>query len=533
MASRSTKALTRYPWACSGDINAFFGLMLDNVSDLVIFASILIGVFGMPEYVVLTRMVPGSAVAVLVGDLIFTAMAFRLAHRTGRKDVTAMPLGLDTPSTIAFALTILGPAYKIFEGQGMSPDAAAIRVWHLGMAVMVFAGLLKMGGAFVGRAIRRVMPRAGLLGSIAAVALVLIAFLPSLEIFHNPIVGFASLGIILVAFIAKHRLPFKLPGAFAAVLAGVVIYYGLGALPFDIPGITGFKAPDLGWHISFPAPTLTFWQGVGDCLIFLPIVIPFTLAIVIGGIDVTESAAATGDHYDTRAVIFSDGVATLIAGLCGGVIQSTPYIGHPAYKDMGGRAAYTLAAALFIGAGGVFGYLAFVINAIPEAAVAPILVFIGLEITSQAFEASPSRHAKAVAICFLPVMANLVVIELNQLLGALQTSAEAIHGEFANTYQILVMLGNGFIISALLWGSMTADLIDANFRRASAFAWIAGVMSLFGVIHSPRITGALFWPWEADSAYPFTFAAAYALLSLLFLAIGRNNPIPGSFQEPD
>ena len=33
----------------------------------------------------------------------------------------------------------------------------------------------------------------------------------------------------------------------------------------------------------------------------------------------------------------------------------TPYIGHPAYKAMGGRAAYTLATAIFIGGAGVFG----------------------------------------------------------------------------------------------------------------------------------------------------------------------------------
>ena len=44
----------------------------------------------------------------------------------------------------------------------------------------------------------------------------------------------------------------------------------------------------------------------------------------------------------------ADGLATVIGGLFGGVIQSTPYIGHPAYKAMGARAAYTMATALFV-----------------------------------------------------------------------------------------------------------------------------------------------------------------------------------------
>jgi AGZA family xanthine/uracil permease-like MFS transporter len=51
-----------------GDINAFFGLMLDNVSGLVILAAILTGAFGMPREIVLYRMLPGSAMGVLVGD---------------------------------------------------------------------------------------------------------------------------------------------------------------------------------------------------------------------------------------------------------------------------------------------------------------------------------------------------------------------------------------------------------------------------------------------------------------------------------
>src|SRR5213596_1119398 len=101
----------RYAWAAPGDINAFFGLMLDNVMNLVILAGILIFVFGFPEDLVYTRMFPGTALGVMFGDLVYTWMAFRLAAREGRTDVTAMPLGLDAPSTIGMAFTVLGPAF--------------------------------------------------------------------------------------------------------------------------------------------------------------------------------------------------------------------------------------------------------------------------------------------------------------------------------------------------------------------------------------------------------------------------------------
>ncbi|MGH7272874.1 MAG: hypothetical protein ACREIQ_00220 [Nitrospiria bacterium] len=82
-----------YPFFQPGDLNAFFGLILDNMTQLVILSSILIGIFGFPRELVLYKIVPGSAMGVLVGDLAYTWMAVRLIKRTGRSDVTAMPLG--------------------------------------------------------------------------------------------------------------------------------------------------------------------------------------------------------------------------------------------------------------------------------------------------------------------------------------------------------------------------------------------------------------------------------------------------------
>ena len=52
-----------------------------------------------------------------------------------------------------------------------------------------------------------------------------------------------------------------------------------------------------------------------------------------------------------RAPGLTEALATIVAGLCGGVVQNTPYIGHPAYKAMGARAGYTLVTGLVIGVG--------------------------------------------------------------------------------------------------------------------------------------------------------------------------------------
>lgn len=491
-----------------GDLNAFFGLVVDNMTQLVIMAAILVGIFQFPREIVYGRMIPGSAIGVFVGDLIYTVMAIRLARRTGRSDITAMPLGIDTPSLFAFTFGVIGPAY-------LATNDAAL-AWKISTAVIILVGLVKTAGAFLGPLIQRAVPRAGLLGPIAAVALLLIAFLPLLKIVQNPLVGFLSLSIILTCIVGKIPFPFRIPAAFGAVVLGMLVSTLLGLFFGQGAESSPLHETVVG---ALPLPTLQFLEGLPHVLTYLPIALPFAIIVIIGGIDVTESAAAAGDEYDTRSILLTSGLSTVASGLCGGVVQTTPYIGHPAYKEMGGGAGYTLATALFIGLAGIFGFLGTVVDLLPEAAVAPILVFIGLEITAQAFSATPKEHYKAVAFAFLPVIAAVILIQLNGLLGHLGKRAADLQGETALTYQALLFLSNGFIVSSLLWGGALAEIIDRRLLRAAAFFGLAGALALFGVIHSPFEDGRLFFPWGMDTTWPFMMAVAYGLMAVFLLGM--------------
>ena len=172
----------RYRWAAPGDVNAFFGLMLDNIADLLLAVGLLNLAFGFPTKFALHYMVPGTAVGVLVGDLLFFVLALRLAKKTGRKDITAMPLGLDTPSTFGLVLFVFGPVFLAAKSpeSGMTIDQAAMYTWQIGICAIFISGLFKIACALGAGWIRRIVPRAGLLGSLAAIALVLISFLPLL-----------------------------------------------------------------------------------------------------------------------------------------------------------------------------------------------------------------------------------------------------------------------------------------------------------------------------------------------------------------
>ena len=70
MSAAPAPARPRLPWLVPGDLNGFFGLAVDNLSILGFLAATLVGVFGFPAEFVFTRMFPGTALGVLVGNLI-------------------------------------------------------------------------------------------------------------------------------------------------------------------------------------------------------------------------------------------------------------------------------------------------------------------------------------------------------------------------------------------------------------------------------------------------------------------------------
>jgi AGZA family xanthine/uracil permease-like MFS transporter len=541
---------TRYAWAQRGDINAFFGLILDNVAVMIFLLTLITSAKPATDGhfsrdFVFTQMIPGTALGVVAGDLVYTWLAFRLARRGGRNDVTAMPLGLDTPSTIAIATLILLPSLKFgLEQHGYDHGQAMVFAWHVGAVLLVMIGICKSIVAPLGTAMRRWVPRAGLLGSLAGIALALIALVPLWQnIAAAPLIGLVSLVVILVALVAHHPLPGRIPGALAAVLLGAVLYWSFHLLG---PGLRVTLVPPpahqstAAWRLPefFPefARNWPWWQRVFvHAVAQLPVMLPFALATIVGGIDCTESAAAAGDEYDTRGILWTEGLASVLAGLFGGVIQTTPYIGQPAYKAMGGRAAYTLATALFIGLAGGLGWFAQLFEWLPEAACFPILVFVGLEIGAQSFRATPARHYAALALAMLPALAYLATIPLDIALGPERQPMPSA----AAMILALRCLASGFIVTSLLWASTLAAVLDRQMFRAAAYLGVAAVCSLVGIIHSPLAPAVIGWPWDVYARMletpemqapgmlcqsPYHWAGGYLLAAVVVMFIAWTSP---------
>ncbi|WP_146515140.1 permease [Rubripirellula amarantea] len=489
--------------------------MLDNIAGLILMVGILTFGFGFPIEFAVSAMVPGTALGVLVGDLMFFYLAFRLAKQTGNQEVTAMPLGLDTPSTFGITALVLGASFKQGQAMGLEDIEAAYRTWHIGIWCIVLTGLLKFALAPFTEWVRTIIPRAGLLGSLAAIALVLISFLPLTEILGHPLPGMLALVIVLTTLIARVPLPGNVPGTLGALIVSGTVYYLMCAVPGN-----AYHFPEPLVVEWFPTRWLEAWQfgwlsHFSDALPYLPIAMPFAIATVVGGIDCTESAASAGDAYDTRTVIGIEGFATLIAGLSGGVIQTTPYIGHPAYKAMGGRAGYTLATALVVGSAGLVGYFAYLNAYIPAPAVYPILVFVGLEITAQSFIATPRRHYAAVAIACLPALAFLAInipnrIFNDQALRDAGLSATTLaDGLLMGNLSTINMLSSGFILTSLLWSWALASAIDRKLDVAAKVFLLAAAFTIVGAMHSPLDGSRLFLPIGPEGWGDIVLSAEY------------------------
>jgi AGZA family xanthine/uracil permease-like MFS transporter len=342
------------------------------------------------------------------------------------------------------------------------------------------------------------------------------------------VVGFAGLGVVLYALVARARMPLGLPGVLVAFVIAALLYYGLG--PLGWLG-SGYHAPVAWqWRFALPLPTLEWMKGLAAATPYLPLILPFGLLMVVGGINVTESARVAGDDYRTRDILLVEALATLVAGFCGGVAQTTPYIGQPSYKAMGARSGYTLLTGLVIGLGGVFGYLSNLVELLPLSVLAPILVFVAIGITVQAFEATPVRYAAAVVFSFFPAIARMVTIKLSDPTYVPSDHYAALFAEHSHGISelaVITVLGNGFIITSMIWASFLVALIDGRTRRAACILLSGAALSLFGIIHSVELTGGIYVPWTLDEAsrqLVWQFTGAYVVLAIVLLLLALAAP---------
>ncbi len=487
-----------------GDLNGFFGLFTNNLSNILVMAGLLSVSIGMPSWLVYGKILPAVGLSILVSGLYYTYMAYKLAVKEGRNDVTSLPSGTSVPHMFLICFLIMGPVYW----ETKDPVLA----WSAGLSWCFVEGIIEVSGALIGPKLRRIIPRAAMLSALAGVSITFIAMTPAMQTFRFGYIGFVSLAVILLGWFGKIRMPFNIPVGLVAIILGTVIGWGSGMMDLDAL-VTSLKSV----QPTYAELSVTYiLKGFTYAAPYLAAAIPLGVYNFFETMDNVESAHIAGDSYNTTETMVADGVTSLIGCSFGSPFPTAVFIGHPGWKGAGAKLGYTLLSGIAIFIITWFNGIYILSNLIPLTAIVPILLYIGLIIGSQAFNAVDGKYAQAVVLGLIPWLANwgqnITDIALGQSGSSAQKIGYEVLAKAGLEYGGMASLGSGAIIVSMIWASICIFIIDHQLDKAALTALIGAVLSFIGLIHTTTI--------GFGQANSITFG--YLFIALIFFLSKKN-----------
>lgn len=504
-------------WFCAKDIDGFFGLFIDNLMQIILIIGFSLFVLGMnsePGFLFGT-VLPGVAFSIILGNIFYGWQAVRLGRREGRDDVTALPYGINTVSLFAFVFLVMLP---VFIETGDFRTA-----WKVGLAACFLSGLIEFFGAFAARYIRQFIPRAALLSTLAGIAITYIGLDFANRIFAFPLVALLPMVIIFMQYFGKVKFTFGLPGGLVAIVVGTLLFWLLGY------GDTAALGRAFGeFKLSFHLPRFCggdLFSSLGMGMKYMAIIIPMGLFNLIGSLQNLESAEAGGDKFDEKSSLMVNGIGTMAAAVLGSPYPTTIYIGHPGWKSLGARAGYSIINGMIIQLLVLFGFTSVIMVLVPIEAGAPIVLWIGMIISVQAFDAVTKEHYPAVVMGLIPAICALAWTIMSSSFAIAGQNYNTISqwGNFAYAHKALgfIAMERGFIITSMLWSTLTVFIIERRFLAAAVTSSVLALCSWIGIIHTYQITanGQLLHRFMSGRLFQeqWQFALAYVIVALFFL----------------
>jgi len=516
-----------------GDWDGFFGLGLNNFINLLLIVSLMQSVLGFDAAFVASRVLPGMAVGVLFGNLFYAWQAKRLATRLSREDVCALPYGINLLPIFFFTFYVMLPAKNLALSEGFDAAQANRTAWIAGILACFGSGLVEMGGSFLGHCLRRVAARAAMLAALAAVGIFFIAADYAFRAYAFPLVGLPTLFLTLYFYYGSARIRWNIPGGLIVLVVGVLLAWGTYWLGFESP-VAELESSSVSLGLYLPLPygleALANWQYG---LAFAAVILPMGLINLVGSIQALESAAASGDDYDTRSSLAVNGAGTILAGLLGSPYPTTLYIGHPGWKAIGARAGYSLINGLAMVLLCLTGALGALSSVVPIEAGMAILIWIGFTISVQAFDSVPKRHIPAVVAGLLPGVGAFAALVAKRVLGSagLGTEERPYTDEFIDGMassgglfaEGVFALEQGWLYASIVLASVMVGLVERKLLTAVLWLLSGAVLSALGILHRYQVVGtdvttALGPAWNLAAGY---LLSAGALLIVCILLVER------------
>ncbi len=450
------KQKTLVPWFQRGDIGGMTYSITNNIVNYLIVIATLSGVLEWPDKIVYGYVIPGMSIGLLCSGVYYAYMGRRLSRKEGRADVTALPSGVSTPAMFVMLYGVIMPLHYALNDAELA--------WSAAVAACFIGGAVEFLGGFIGPWMKKKLPRAALLGTVAGIGFIWMATQGVFDVFGDPLIGLPILFVAMVGIFGGYLFPKQIPPLVVAIVGGIIYAFCLGRTTVDFSGI--------GFYIPNPVNGIQHLiNGVAVVAPYLTIVIPVEIYNFIETMDNVEAANAAGDNYSVRETQFADGICTMLSAICGGVAQAFKDCDKKHYAAVGIAMVPPVADYLYTqitGSVGLAGYMT---------------------------EVMPSGLAEY----------NAEVTQMIKDAGVMWNGVPAVK--------------SGAIIIGILLGTMTVFIIDKQLHKVAITAVVGYVLACFGFIHS---AGLGFNP-----ASPFAIGYLIVAVLAIILHQGRKSWFEG------
>ncbi len=370
--------------------------------------------------------------------------------------LTALPFGANT----VFIMVVLGDVLAAQDSDGLSRLGTDSQLLALLSTALILYSAVVLTVTFVVLWLRPTLPRQALMLPLVAICCCYLILTPILQLIDK------SLSALLAALLLWLLLNRKAPG------------WLTWSIPFVVWGGLTWLVPDSGGE-SPPPPTIItasiassdvvgwlssslFWRDVA------PLVGLIGTANAFANLENLASAQKAGDVHDAHITTFIACGGTLLAAAVGGGAPVTVYIGHPVYKEMGGKFFYGIAAT--VGLAAVLVPLGtWVMQWLPVHVLFGAVIFIGTGIASMVrHQVHSNRDRLKAAIPMLPIVAFWM------------------QNNFAVNTPLLSILGKGSPLVAIGWAMLLWS--DGGRKERLVICLMLAAASLGGIVHAPALS---------------------------------------------
>ena len=476
----------KIPFFRTEDLGGLTYTLTNNIVNYLIVIATLSGVLAWPDEIVYGRVIPAMSIGLLVSGFFYSYMAYRLGKKEGRADVTALPSGVSTPAMFVILYGVIMPLHYALGDPELT--------WSAAVAACFIGGFVEFLGGFIGPWMKKRIPRAALLGTVAGIGFIWMATQGVFDVFSDPIIGLPILLVAMVGVFGGYLFKRKFPPLVLAIIGGIVYSLALGRTHIDFSGI--------GFYVPNPATSIqALLNGFAVVVPYLTIIIPIEIYNFIETMDNVEAANAAGDNYNIKTAQFADGICTMISACFGGVVPNTVWLGHAGLKKSGAGIGYSWVGGLLLGIAGIFGLFTFFSNLVPPAIAAITYLWCSSIMVCQAFKDVKVKHYAAVAVSMVPPVADYLFTQITGAVGLAdkwtETLPSGVVGYSADVSQYLIDNGvmwrglaevkSGAIIIGIILGTMTAFIIDKRLDKVAITSLASAVLSFFGFIHTAEL----------------------------------------------